>query len=250
MRSLLIYHICILLKAFFQPSGHSDSTDNDDKGSLPYMAPEIFEKRCKQKHAFLTPTANTPVATTPICATPTRMTAGTFQPASTPSTTLLKEQAIKSNMHRDMWAFGCVLYELATHRRPWYHKMPSASTSFKSSGTESHCTDSKLPHTPGDLHLFFLRTFWRKLGKFHGGWFFSKLFLLPALLVLTESSGCLEGDDALELRFPKNRRIPPCLLEAIRLCTQKDLDRRPHDIQIIINELEKFSSIGSKRSRD
>ncbi len=154
-----------------QPSGHSDSTDNDDKGSLPYMAPEIFEKRCKQRRAFQTPMASTPAAATPLCSTPTRMSAGASLLASTPSIALLKEQEVqRSNMHRDIWAFGCVLYELATHRRPWYHKMQSASASVKSTGTESHCTDSKLPQTQPDLHLFFLRTFWKKLGKFHGGW--------------------------------------------------------------------------------
>jgi serine/threonine protein kinase len=211
------------------------------------MAPEIFEKRCKQKLKLQIPLASS----TPAATTPTRMTASTSQPAFTPSTAILKEQEEqKNNLHRDIWAFGCVLYELATHRRPWYHKMPSAFTSLKSSGTESHCTDSKLPQTQPDLQLFFLRTLWRKLGKFHGGYFCSKLFMLPALLFLIEFTGCQDGDDALELKFPKDRRIPSCLLEAIRLCTQKDTEQRPHDIQIIIQELEKFSSIGSKRARD
>jgi serine/threonine protein kinase len=167
-----------LSERFLQPSGHSDSTDNDEKGSLPYMAPEIFEKRCKHKHAVNTPMASTPVAGTPLCATPTRMSASASQPAATPGAQLLMEQEAQKNKHRDIWAFGCVLYELATHRRPWYHKMPSASATLKSSGAESLCGDSKLPQTQPDLHLFFLRTFWKKLGKFHGGWPCPVLFVL------------------------------------------------------------------------
>lgn len=69
-------------------------------------------------------------------------------------------------------------------------------------------------------------------------------------LFLNSSTGFHDGDDALELKFSKDRRIPPCLLEAIRLCTQRDPEQRPRDIQIVIKELEKFSSIGSKRDRD
>jgi serine/threonine protein kinase len=48
-------------KTFFpQPSGDSDSADNDEKGSLPYMAPEIFEKRYKSS-IFQARTPKTPV---------------------------------------------------------------------------------------------------------------------------------------------------------------------------------------------
>ena len=75
------------------------------------------------------------------------------------------------------------------------------------------------------------------------------LVLLVAVVFVTVLACCQEGDDALELKFP-NRRIPGCLLEAIRLCTQKDPEQRPHDIEIIIKELEKFSSAGSKRGRE
>ncbi len=79
---------------------------------------------------------------------------------------------------------------------------------------------------------------------------FSLLISHVAVTFFTVLAGCQEGDDALELMFPKDRRIPGCLLEAIRLCTQKDPEQRPHDIEIIIKELEKFSSAGSKRGRE
>jgi serine/threonine protein kinase len=161
----------VVLKACFpQPSGDSDSTDNDEKGSLPYMAPEIFEKRCRQNKHSNSVTPSALVATTPFCATPTRTAATTPHAASTPMAPSLKEQDALKNKHRDIWAFGCVLYELATHRRPWYQKMESTS-----SFSESHPADLKLPQThqdpylQPDPYLFFLRTFWRKLGKFHGG---------------------------------------------------------------------------------
>ena len=72
------------------------------------------------------------------------------------------------------------------------------------------------------------------------------VFLMSPQLI--SSAGCVE--DGLELKFPKGRRVPACLLEAIRLCTQKDPDKRPHDIDVIIQELEKFSAIGSKRRRE
>ena len=93
------------------------------------MAPEIFEK--KYRHAASTPVA----AATPFAATPTRLAASTPlpppvgastpqashpPPASTPGAQARIEREQQNNdNHRDIWAFGCVLYELATHRRPW-----------------------------------------------------------------------------------------------------------------------------------
>jgi serine/threonine protein kinase len=149
----------VLYWQVLQPSGDSDVTDNDDKGSLPYMAPEIFEKRYKQKPPGV-PAASTPVATTPYCATPTRMPS-TPQAPSTPSAHSLKEQEAQKNTHRDIWAFGCVLYELATHRRPWHHILEPPTSSW----------------TKPDEFLFFSRRFWRSLGSFHGGWCLFMLFI-------------------------------------------------------------------------
>ncbi len=193
------------------------------------MAPEIFEKRWNTKPG------GTPVATTPYCATPTRMAASTAQAPSTPSAHSLKEQEAQKNKHRDIWAFGCVLYELATHRRPWHHILDPQTSSC---GTKP------------DEYKFFSR-FWKRLGSFHGGGGGARFscYLLPTSLSSTFSTGC-DGKNTVEFQFPQDRRIPPCLLEAIRLCTQKDPNHRPHDIQFIINELEKFSSVGSKRVRD
>jgi serine/threonine protein kinase len=153
-----------------------------------------------------------------------------------------QEEEIK-NKHRDIWAFGCVLYELATHRRPWYHKMESSSSCI-----DSQLSDSKLPQTLPDQRLFFLRTWWKHLGTFHGG---AVIVFHDAsvLFCIICHSGVEEGDDAEELKFAKDQRVPPCLLEAIRLCTQKDPELRPHDIQVIIEVLEQFSSVGSKRVR-
>ena len=196
------------------------------------MAPEIFEMRhYKQLKPPGIHAASTPVATTPYCATPTRM-ASTPQAPSTPSAHSLKEQEAQKNTQRDIWAFGCVLYELATHRQPWHHILQPPTAS---------CTQ------PNE-YLFFIRKFWRNLGSFHGGWCLSCVYWHLSL-PLTFPAGC-DGDNAVQFQFPQDRRIPPCLLEAIRLCTQKDPNQRPHDIQIIIKELEKFSSVGSKRARD
>jgi len=81
------------------------------------------------------------------------------------------------------------------------------------------------------------------------------LLLWLMSLFLIAPAGC-DQKDGLELKFPKEqqgeRRIPPCLREAIRLCTQKDPDKRPHDIDVIIQELEKFATeeLGSKRRRE
>ena len=220
------------------------------------MAPEIFEKRYKSS-IFQARTPKTPVtshARTPVASH-----------ARTPKTPKVdsdgqtgQQQDDISNKHRDIWAFGCVLYELATHRRPWYEET-------ETSVSEPQC--STKPQTPADLKKFFAR-YWKKLGPFHGGWCCSILFMLNfCLRFLTTSTG--RDTDTLELKFPTDRRIPnanrdipPCLVEAIRLCTQKNLDQRPYDIEVIIKELEQgfkeldpllekcYSSIGSKRTRD
>jgi serine/threonine protein kinase len=159
---------------FPQPSGHLDSTDNDVfKGSSHYMAPEIFEQECLREFQYQkqklkkekqsNTLSSTPAASTPACATPTRMTAITPLAASTPMAASLKEQALKNNNRRDIWAFGCVLYELATHRLPWYHKIEASSTF-----SDGH--SSELPQTAADPQTFFKNpTFWRNLGEFHGG---------------------------------------------------------------------------------
>ncbi len=135
------------------------------------MAPEIFEQECLREFQYQkqklkkekqsNSLSSTPAASTPVCATPTRMTAITPLAPSTPLAASLKEQALK-NKRRDIWAFGCVLYELATHRRPWYHKIEATSTF-----SEAH--SSELPQTAADPKTFFKTTFWRNLGEFHGG---------------------------------------------------------------------------------
>jgi serine/threonine protein kinase len=127
------------------------------------MAPEIFEKRYKSS-IFQARTPKTPVTSH----------------ARTPKTPKVdsdgqtgQQQDDISNKHRDIWAFGCVLYELATHRQPWYEETETTSVS------EPQC--STKPHAPADLKKFFAR-FWKKLGPFHGGWCCSFLFmLLPSL---------------------------------------------------------------------
>jgi serine/threonine protein kinase len=136
------------------------------------MAPEIFEQEClreiqyhKQKlkkEKQSNTVSSTPAASTPVCATPTRMTAITPLAASTPMAASLKEQNALKNKRRDIWAFGCVLYELATHRRPWYHLIEATSTF-------SDVNFSELPQTAADQRTFFKTTFWRNLGEFHGG---------------------------------------------------------------------------------
>ena len=132
------------------------------------MAPEIFEK--KYRHA-----ASLSVASTPFCMTPSRLAASTPTNPSTPNAQVRIElEQQKTNMHRDIWAFGCVLYELATHRRPWYQELELS--------TSSTYTEAEGPTMKPDESLFFLRRFWKNLGQFHGGNFLSTMSLSCSLL--------------------------------------------------------------------
>jgi serine/threonine protein kinase len=135
-----------------QPSSTALPSDSPNNGSLPYMAPEIFQHT---KQALVAPS---PLVATPAAQRVTAI-ADSPLPAATPSGLSQKESEERANKQRDIWAFGCVLYEIATHRRPWYHVL-EASGSASSPLVE--------PAAPPPM-AHFVRGLWKNLGAFHGG---------------------------------------------------------------------------------
>ena len=128
------------------------------KGSLPYMAPEIFMK--------LKP--STPAAK------PAESLASNPRTRNTPALQTVQESEQRDKYRRrDIWSFGCVLYELATHRRPWYHVLEPTTPSAQ----ESHDMLTELPEAPAHP-LQFCQALWKNLGKFHGGLFCVFAYLL------------------------------------------------------------------------
>ena len=119
------------------------------KGSLSYMAPEIFMK--------LKPMTPAVTSAKSLGSNPHTRNTPTLQ-------TVQESEQRDKYRRRDIWSFGCVLYELATHRQPWYHVLEPTTPSEQ----ESH---NELPEIPAHP-LQFCQALWNNLGKFHGGLFF------------------------------------------------------------------------------